>query len=62
MTDINTFNATALLIFRYTIDYRYEIDTLDIPLISSDNLQKSEDEQSFGHLFITYPVGKSFFW
>ena len=27
-TDINTFNATALLIFRYTIDTIYDIDRL----------------------------------
>ena len=36
----------------------YDIDKL-ISLISTDNLQKSENEQWFGHFFITSPVGKS---
>ena len=48
-TDTNMFNATALLIFRYTIDNKLQYQYTDIPLISTDNLQQSENKQCFGH-------------
>ena len=38
------FNATALLIFRYNYRQGNDIDRTDTPLISPDNLQKSENE------------------
>ena len=44
-TDITIFNATALLIFKYTFDNTLWYRLTDMPLISTDNLQKSDNEQ-----------------